>query len=280
MHPSTPSCGQRRETDFSPQSSAMERAHGFWVPRGQTVLHDAAMAGAAELAAELIRFGADADAKEPEGHTPLYYASTGAVARVLLSAGASVDVTSGPTRPGDPAASSRASRLRSGSCRIARSWCQHRGTRRQGANAVSPRRQLPAAPRRPASHTAWRQSPRRGQPPSDTARCGSHHRDQAGLSRDLNRAGIGNQAIRQRMVFDAHHHVGDSVGYQLPMPLGDDFDGVVGHFHGGLIANRADYGRFLRRLRTPPCSPSLPFPSSRGHRGPGRPGWSPTQVPN
>ena len=66
--------------------------------RGQTLLHDAAMAGEAELAAELIRLGADPDAKEPEGHTPLYYASTGAVARVLLAAGATVDVTSGPTR--------------------------------------------------------------------------------------------------------------------------------------------------------------------------------------
>lgn len=66
--------------------------------RGQTLLHDAAMAGEAELAAELIRVGADPDAKEPEGHTPLYYASTGAVAHVLLAAGASVDVTSGPTR--------------------------------------------------------------------------------------------------------------------------------------------------------------------------------------
>jgi len=66
--------------------------------RGQTLLHDAAMAGEAELAAELIRCGADPDAKEPEGHTPLYYASTGAVARVLLAAGASVEVTSGPTR--------------------------------------------------------------------------------------------------------------------------------------------------------------------------------------
>ncbi len=66
--------------------------------RGQTLLHDAAMAGEAEPAAALIRFGADPDAKEPEGHTPLYYASTGAVARVLLAAGASVDVTSGPTR--------------------------------------------------------------------------------------------------------------------------------------------------------------------------------------
>jgi hypothetical protein len=27
-------------------------------------------------------------------------------------------------------------------------------------------------------------------------------------------------------------------GNQLPMPLGDDFDGVVGHLHGGLIVNR------------------------------------------
>ncbi|SRR5579875_1538873 len=66
--------------------------------RGQTLLHDAAMAGEAELAAALIRLGADPDAKEPEGHTPLYYASTGAVAHVLLAAGANVDVTSGPTR--------------------------------------------------------------------------------------------------------------------------------------------------------------------------------------
>ena len=37
-------------------------------------------------------------AKEPEGHTPLYYASTGAVARVLLTAGANANVPSGPTR--------------------------------------------------------------------------------------------------------------------------------------------------------------------------------------
>jgi truncated hemoglobin YjbI len=66
--------------------------------RGQTLLHEAAMAGDAELAAALIRAGADPDAKEPEGHTPLYRASTGEVARVLLAAGASADVTSGPTR--------------------------------------------------------------------------------------------------------------------------------------------------------------------------------------
>ena len=66
--------------------------------RGQTLLHDAAMAGEAELAAVLIRSGADPDAREAEGHTPLYHASTGDVARVLLAAGASVDVTSGPTR--------------------------------------------------------------------------------------------------------------------------------------------------------------------------------------
>jgi truncated hemoglobin YjbI len=66
--------------------------------RGQTLLHDAAMAGECELAAELIRFGADPDAREPEGHTPLYRASTEAVARVILAAGASVDVISGPTR--------------------------------------------------------------------------------------------------------------------------------------------------------------------------------------
>jgi hypothetical protein len=66
--------------------------------RGQTLLHDAALAGEAELAAVLIRSGADPDAKEAEGHTPLYRASTGDTARVLLAAGAAVDVTSGPTR--------------------------------------------------------------------------------------------------------------------------------------------------------------------------------------
>jgi truncated hemoglobin YjbI len=68
--------------------------------RGQTLLHDAAMVGEAELAAVLVRFGADPDAREAEaeGHTPLYRASTGDVARVLLASGATVDVTSGPTR--------------------------------------------------------------------------------------------------------------------------------------------------------------------------------------
>jgi hemoglobin len=66
--------------------------------RGQTLLHDAARLGAAELAALLIRSGADPDAHEEEGHTPLYRASTGEVACVLLEAGATVDVASGPTR--------------------------------------------------------------------------------------------------------------------------------------------------------------------------------------
>ena len=66
--------------------------------RGQTLLHDAALVGEAELAAVLIRSGADPDAKEAEGHTPLYRASTGDVARVLLAAGATVDVARGPTR--------------------------------------------------------------------------------------------------------------------------------------------------------------------------------------
>jgi hemoglobin len=66
--------------------------------RGETLLHDAAMVGEAEMAAVLIRSGADPDATEPEGHTPLYRASTGDVARVLLAAGATVDVASGPTR--------------------------------------------------------------------------------------------------------------------------------------------------------------------------------------
>jgi ankyrin repeat protein len=66
--------------------------------RGQTLLHDAALVGEAELAAVLIRSGADPDAREAEGHTPLYRASTGDVARVLLAAGATADVASGPTR--------------------------------------------------------------------------------------------------------------------------------------------------------------------------------------
>jgi hypothetical protein len=67
-------------------------------PRAQVLLHDAAMAGEAEFAAVLIRAGSDPDAQEPEGHTPLYRASTGEVARVLLAAGAAVEVPSGPTR--------------------------------------------------------------------------------------------------------------------------------------------------------------------------------------
>jgi ankyrin repeat protein len=66
--------------------------------RRQTLLHEAALAGDAELAAVLIRSGADSDAKEAEGHTPLYRASTGDVARVLLAAGATADVATGPTR--------------------------------------------------------------------------------------------------------------------------------------------------------------------------------------
>jgi hemoglobin len=66
--------------------------------RGQTLLHDAAMAGETELAAVLIRSGAAPDAREAEGHTPLYRASTGDVVHVLLAAGATVDVVSGPTR--------------------------------------------------------------------------------------------------------------------------------------------------------------------------------------
>ncbi len=66
--------------------------------RGQTLLHDAAMVGEAELAAVLIRSGADPEAREAEGHSPLHRASSGEVARVLLAAGATVDVASGPTR--------------------------------------------------------------------------------------------------------------------------------------------------------------------------------------
>jgi truncated hemoglobin YjbI len=66
--------------------------------RGQALLHEAALAGGAELATVLIHSGADPDAREAEGHTPLYRASTGDVARVLLAAGATADVASGPTR--------------------------------------------------------------------------------------------------------------------------------------------------------------------------------------
>jgi hemoglobin len=66
--------------------------------RGQTLLHDAALFGEAELAAALVHSGADPDAAEEEGHTPLYRAATGDVTRVLLAAGATVDVASGPTR--------------------------------------------------------------------------------------------------------------------------------------------------------------------------------------
>jgi truncated hemoglobin YjbI/ankyrin repeat protein len=66
--------------------------------RGQTLLHDAALVGDAELAAVLVRSGADPNASEAEGHPPLYRATTGEVARVLLAAGATADVASGPTR--------------------------------------------------------------------------------------------------------------------------------------------------------------------------------------
>jgi hemoglobin len=66
--------------------------------RGQTLLHDAALVGEAELAAVLIRSGAEPDAREADGHTPLYRASTGDVVRVLLVAGATADVASGPTQ--------------------------------------------------------------------------------------------------------------------------------------------------------------------------------------
>jgi hemoglobin len=66
-------------------------------PRGATLLHETAMFGDADLARVLVRLGADPDAKETEGHTPLYRAATGEVARVLIEAGAALDVPSGPT---------------------------------------------------------------------------------------------------------------------------------------------------------------------------------------
>lgn len=65
--------------------------------RGQTLLHEAVSSGVAELAAVLIRMGADPDATESEGHRPLYRAATGDVACILLSAGATPDAVSGPT---------------------------------------------------------------------------------------------------------------------------------------------------------------------------------------
>lgn len=91
--------------------------------RGQNLLHDAALVGEADLAAALIRSGADPDATEAEGHTPLYRALTGDVARVLLAAGAAANVVSGPTR-GTPLHQA-APRLRFGSGGIARPWRNH-----------------------------------------------------------------------------------------------------------------------------------------------------------
>jgi ankyrin repeat protein len=81
--------------------AAVDRDHSYALIRGsrdQTLLHEAAMAGEAELATVLCRAGADPDAREAEGHTPLYRAATGDVARVLLAAGAAVNVASGPTQ--------------------------------------------------------------------------------------------------------------------------------------------------------------------------------------
>jgi hemoglobin len=66
-------------------------------PRGATLLHETAMFGDAKLTRVLVRLGADPNAKETGGHTPLYRAATGEVARVLVEAGAALDVASGPT---------------------------------------------------------------------------------------------------------------------------------------------------------------------------------------
>jgi hemoglobin len=106
--------------------SAIERDHAcvqLRGLRGQTLLHDAAMVGAAELSAVLLRAGADADATEAEGHTPLYRAATGQVARVLLAAGATADVVSGPTR-GTPLHQA----ARRGNVSVAEALLDHRAT--------------------------------------------------------------------------------------------------------------------------------------------------------
>jgi truncated hemoglobin YjbI len=101
LAPDSPLCALLRATTRQRFISEVERDRScvrLLGSRRQTLLHEAAMAGDAELAAVLIRSGADFDAREGEGHTPLYRASTGDVARVLLAAGATADIVSGPTR--------------------------------------------------------------------------------------------------------------------------------------------------------------------------------------
>jgi hypothetical protein len=48
-------------------------------------------------------------------------------------------------------------------------------------------------------------------------------------------------------------------GKQLPVPLGDDFDGAAGHFYGGLIVNRVRRHWYWRPLflRWPRNSPGI-----------------------
>ena len=150
--------------------------------RGQTLLHDAALVGEAELAAVLIRSGADPDAKEAEGHTPLYRASTGDVARVLLAAGATVDVASGPTRG---TALHQASRR--GYVSVAEALLDHGATiDARDAKGQTPLRRAVNCRQladRPASRPARGRSPRGGPPRGDTARRGPHRRDETGPGR-------------------------------------------------------------------------------------------------
>ncbi|HEY1624810.1 MAG TPA: DUF2461 family protein [Streptosporangiaceae bacterium] len=46
------------------------------------------------------------------------------------------------------------------------------------------------------------------------------------------------QRLRPLLGWLAEHTAASLGGKQLPVPLGDDFDGAVGHFDGGLVVNR------------------------------------------
>jgi hemoglobin len=86
---------------------AVERAPSLIVHRSQsrTLLHHAAAAGCAPMVALLIRLGADPNAQQGEGHTPLYSAANECgsaagpeIVRALIRAGANVNASGGVTR--------------------------------------------------------------------------------------------------------------------------------------------------------------------------------------